>query len=256
MAKAVLLDLGGVVYEGDHALPGAAEAIARLHASPLALRFLTNTTRTPKPKIVTRLRGFGLDVAPEEIFTPAEAACTFLKSRSLSPFLLVHPALEEEFEGVTGDQGEAVIIGGVGETLTYERLNAAFRRLIDGAEFLALARNRTFKDADGQLSLDAGPFVTALEFATQRDALVLGKPSPDFFATALTIIGCAPQDAVMVGDDAESDVAGALSAGLGKALLVRTGKYRDGDETRVHPGPSAVVADVAAAVDWILERAA
>lgn len=255
MAKAVLLDLGGVVYEGDHLLPGASEAIARLHAGGLALRFLTNTTRTPKARILERLRGFGLSVAPEEVFTPAEAACAWLRARNLKPLLIVHPDLVGEFAGVRGSDGEAVVIGDVGKTLTYDSLNAGFRRLLAGAEFLALAYNRTFKDDDGELSLDAGAFVCALEFATQRKAHVLGKPSPDFFAMALASIACAGQDAIMVGDDAESDVAGALSAGLGAALLVRTGKYRPGDEGRVSPAPTATVDDLPAAVDWILAHA-
>ncbi|WP_292634210.1 HAD-IA family hydrolase, partial [Mesorhizobium sp.] len=135
-------------------------------------------------------------------------------------------------------------------------LNRAFRELAAGADFVALAVNRTFKDADGQLSLDAGAFVAALEFASGRSPVVLGKPSPDFFLSALADLDCPAADAVMVGDDAEGDVAGALRAGLGAALLVRTGKYRPGDETRFDPAPAALVDDLAAAAEWIFSRAA
>jgi ribonucleotide monophosphatase NagD (HAD superfamily) len=63
---------------------------------------------------------------------------------------------------------------------------------------------------------------------------------------------CSKAKAVMVGDDAETDVAGALRSGLAHALLVRTGKYRRGDENRFEPAPSATVNDLSAAVDWIL----
>lgn len=146
----------------------------------------------------------------------------------------------------------AVVVGDAGEAFDYLRLNKAFRELVDGADFLALATNRTFKDADGKLSLDAGAFVTALEFASGRKAAVLGKPSPDFFLAALAGLDCLPSEAVMVGDDAESDVAGALNAGLGAALLVRTGKYRPGDEARFEPAPTALVDDIVAGVDWIM----
>ncbi len=104
------------------------------------------------------------------------------------------------------------------------------------------------------MSLDAGAFVAALEFASQRQAIVLGKPAPGFFHSALATIPCAAAEAAMVGDDAETDVAGALNAGLGQALLVRTGKYREGDEARFAPAPSATVGDISAAVDWILAR--
>ncbi|WP_287323374.1 HAD-IA family hydrolase, partial [Mesorhizobium sp.] len=86
------------------------------------------------------------------------------------------------------------------------------------------ATNRTFRDADGELSLDAGPFVAALEFASLKRATVLGKPSSEFFLSALASMDCPPDQAIMVGDDAEADIAGALSAGLSGALLVRTGK--------------------------------
>lgn len=58
----------------------------------------------------------------------------------------------------------------------------------------------------------------------------------------------------MVGDDAETDVAGALRAGIGHALLVRTGKYRAGDETRFEPAPTATADDISAAIDWILAK--
>ena len=146
-----------------------------------------------------------------------------------------------------------MVIGDAGSGFTYDSLNAAFR-VFDGAEFLALATNRTFKDHDGELSLDAGPFVAALEFATRCKATVLGKPSPDFFSAALESMGCAAEDAVMVGDDAEMDVAGALAAGVGYGVLVQTGKYVEGVEASVDPRPSAVVDDLASAVRWILKR--
>ncbi|TGV64506.1 TIGR01458 family HAD-type hydrolase, partial [Mesorhizobium sp. M2D.F.Ca.ET.160.01.1.1] len=101
-----------------------------------------------------------------------------------------------------------------------------------------------------------GAFVTALEFASGRSPVVVGKPSPDFFLSALAGLNCPADDAVMVGDAAQSDVAGALRVGLGEALLVRTGKYRPGDETRFDPAPTALVDDLAAAAEWILNRAA
>lgn len=108
-------------------------------------------------------------------------------------------------------------------------------------------------DSDGKLSLDAGAFVTGLEFASQKSAIVLGKPSQPFFRSALATINCPDTQAVMVGDDAETDVAGALQAGLAHALLVRTGKYREGDESRFEPAPTATLRDISEAVDWIID---
>lgn len=202
MVRGVLLDLAGVIYDGDQALPGALDAVGRLRQAGFSLRFVTNTTRMPKRKVLLRLSAVGLDVAESELFTPAEGARQWLAAHDCSPSLLVHPDLEEEFEGQSGRAQRAVVIGDAGEDFDFARLNRAFRELIAGAGFVALAKNRLFKDDDGMLSLDAGAFVTALEFATGREALVLGKPSPAFFTAALASMNCAPEVAVMVGDDA------------------------------------------------------
>ncbi|NNG05523.1 MAG: TIGR01458 family HAD-type hydrolase [Inquilinus sp.] len=249
--KGVLLDLGGVVYVGETALPGAVAAVERLRAAGIPFRGLTNTTRQPRRLLLDKLRRLGLDLAPENLFMPAIAARAHLEVRGLAPHLLVHPALEEDFAGLPETEPKAVVIGDAAEGFTYAALNRAFRALEAGAEFLALARNRSFRDADGDLSLDAGPFVAALEYATGRQATVLGKPSPDFFAAALASLGCAPAEAAMVGDDVESDIGGAQTAGI-PGILVRTGKYQPGDEATVDPPAAAVAADLAAAVGWIL----
>ncbi len=255
MAKGFLLDLAGVLYEGDAAVPGAVAALERLRAAGLPVRFLTNSTRNPRRAILERLARLGFNVAPEALFTPAAAACAVLAERGLAPHLLIHPDLAEDFAGCDRAAAhKAVVVGDAGPYFAYDNLNAAFRALDRGADFLALAANRTFLDADGLRSMDAGAFVAALEYAAARKAEVLGKPAPGYFAAALASMGVAAGEAVMIGDDAEADVGGALRAGLGAAVLVRTGKYRPGDEARVRPAPTAVVADIGAAVDWVLSR--
>jgi HAD superfamily hydrolase (TIGR01458 family) len=254
MLRGVLLDLAGVLYQGDKALPGAADAVARLRDAGLPLRFVTNTTRSTKHMVLKRLATLGFRLEEGELFTPAQAARAWLTENDCSPVLLVHPNLVQEFAGLPERPRRAVVIGDAGEAFTYDNLNHAFRELVGGAPLIALAKNRTFKDDDGELSLDTGAFVTALEYASQRSAVVLGKPASEFFAAALTSMDCAPHQTVMVGDDAEADVAGALRAGLGAAILVRTGKYSPGDEHRFDPPPTATADGVAAAADWILAQ--
>ena len=252
MISGVLLDLAGVIYEGERALPGALEAVNRLRHAGLSLRFVTNTTRMTKHVVLQRLARLGLGVTESELFTPAQAAREWLARNDCSPSLLVHPDLVQEFQDDSDRADRAVVVGDAGEAFHYASLNRAFRELIDGAKLIALAKNRSFKDADGTLSLDAGAFVAALEFASRRTALVLGKPAPGFFEAALTSMDCPPKHAVMVGDDAEADVAGALRAGLGGAVLVRTGKYTRGDEERFDPPPTVTVENLSAAADWIV----
>ena len=242
---AVLLDLGGVFYEGTRLIPGAAEALTRLRASGLPLRFVTNTTRQSRAALLRELAGRGLAIAQDELFTPASAARELLIARGLRPLLLIHPDLAPDFAGLDTAEPNAVVVGDAGEHFRYATLNQAFRLVHGGAPLLALGRNRYFQEADG-LSLDAGPFVAALEYASGKTAALLGKPAPAIFRAALDSVGCRAAEAVMIGDDVDSDVNGAIAAGLA-GILVRTGKYRPGDDARLRSGGTVAV-DIAAAV--------
>lgn len=253
MVRGVLLDIAGVLYQGDASIPDAAEAVARLRNAGLPIRFLTNSTRKPRRLVLRKLASFGIDASPEEILTPAAAACTWLKANGRAPHLLVHPDLEEDFSECADSGPVAVVVGDAGRFFTYERMNAAFRQIEAGAPFLALAANRVFRDDDGMLSLDAGAFVRALEYSSGQQAILLGKPAPAFFLSGAESLGRDPADVAMVGDDAESDVAGALEAGLGAGILVRTGKFREGDEAQIDPGPTVVSRNIAEAADTIIE---
>ena len=232
--RTLLLDLGGVFYQGDHLIPGALEALARLRASGLALRFVTNTTRQSRAALQGELAGRGIAIAEDELLTPAAAARDTLLARRLRPLLLIHPDLASDFAGLDTAEPNAVVVGDAGEHFSYTGLNQAFRLLQAGAPLLALGRNRYFQERDG-LSLDAGPFVAALEYAAGVQAELLGKPAPALFAAALESAGCPPTAAAMIGDDVEADINGALAAGL-RGVLVRTGKYRPGDEAHLAPG--------------------
>ncbi len=247
--RGALLDIGGVFYVGDTPIAGALEALERLRDTDLKLRFITNTTSSPKRRVLGKLARMGFAVEAAELFTPADAARDWLAARRLVPWLLVAEPLLEDFPE-TGAPPNAVVVGDAGPGFTYERLNEAFRLIMDGAPLIALARNRYFRQPDG-LTLDAGAFVAALEYAAEVEATVLGKPTRGFFDAALATMDCAPAEAVMVGDDWESDVNGAMDAGLG-GILVRTGKYRDGDDEKLLPG-AQVAADIAEAAEMILE---
>ena len=222
------MDLDGTLYVGDKPVEGAREAIGKLKSSGLVLRYVTNTTRKPRREVCERLRSLGFEVEEAEIFTPARAAAGLIGDRNCFP--LVDESLLEDLERVTlsQDRPDYVLVGDLGEGFTYDRLNAAFRRLMDGAELIALQKSRYWRKEDG-LSLDAGPFVAALEYASGKSATVIGKPEKNFFRLALEELGLGPHEVAMVGDDAETDVAGARAAGL-KGIQVKTGKYIPGTE--------------------------
>ncbi len=220
------MDLDGTLYVGDEPVEGAREAIGKLMSSGLVLRYVTNTTRKPRREVQEHLRALGFGIKEAQIFTPARAAVGLIGDRSCFP--LVDESLLEDLGGITltEDRPKVVLVGDLGEGFTYDRLNAAFRCLMDGAELIALQRNRYWRREDG-LALDAGPFVAALEFASDKGATVVGKPEKGFFQLALENLGLGSHEVAMVGDDAEADVAGAQAAGL-KGVQVKTGKYVHG----------------------------
>lgn len=250
MIEGVLLDLSGVLYVGDAALPGAIRALDRMRNAGLPVRFVTNVTRKSFDEILQRLQAMGFDIAPEELLTAPRAAHRYVEAHGLRPYLLVHSALEAEFADLSKDPPNAVLLGDAEDRFNYAHLNRAFRILIEGGSLLAMGNNHYFQDRDG-LSLDIGPFVAALEYASGQAAVILGKPSADFYGVAVDSLGCDPQKTVMVGDDALADVDGALAAGL-QGILVRTGKYRSGDEDKIDHTGALVMADIVAAADYIL----
>lgn len=247
--QAVLIDLAGVLHVGDHAIPGAVEAMKRLRASGIPMRFLTNTTRSPRSAIVDLLHRLDFDVAAEEIHTAVLATRQFVQSRWHAPHYLVHPDIAPEV-GTSSPAPDVVVLGDAGPHFTFERMNAAFRLVMSGLPLVAMAKNRYFKESDG-LTLDMGAYVAALEYATGAQAMVVGKPATPFFHGALAELGLAPGQAVLIGDDLRDDIGGAQAAGI-PGILVRTGKYRQGDDEDPEIHPKLVANDFAAAVDAIL----
>lgn len=244
--RALLVDLEGTVYQGKRLIPGAVEALAAAEARGIPHRFVTNTTSRPRSAVVSELAAMGFDVDPERIFTAPRAAQALLARRGLRRCdLLVNPALLEDFPGIFQDESapEAVVLGDMGEELTFSRLNRAFRHLLSGAEFVTLARNRYWRAEEGFM-LDLGAFTAALEYASGREAILVGKPAPDFFTAALASLGVAPAEAAVIGDDVESDVGGGQAAGM-LGVLVRTGKFRPGDAERSEARPDAALDSLA-----------
>jgi HAD superfamily hydrolase (TIGR01458 family) len=222
-------------------------------ANGIAVRFITNTTRQPLRELIEKLRKIGVATTADDVFMPALAAQRYMRQRNLTPYLLVHPNVVEDLAPLSQGKIGAVVVGDAADGFTYASLNCAYRLLNSGAEFLALAGNRSFRDADGELSLDAGPFVAALQYATGRSAILLGKPSAAYFREALASLGGAAGEVAMIGDDVEADVAGGMAVGLA-GILVQTGKYETGDEMKIEPPPTAVVADLSEAVTWVLAQ--
>ena len=228
--SALLIDIDGVLYTGGAPVPGAIKAVSALQERFVPHRYLSNSTRRSRAAIAERLQKMGFPIRKEEILTPAVAAAGYLaeKKKTRAVFVTTESVLED-FAAAritpAADRVDAVIVGDAGNALTYDLLNTAFRAVMQGARIIALEKDRYWMDASG-LSLAAGPFVAALEFATRKKALVIGKPSPAFFRRALTELHAPAGITAMIGDDIRTDIQGAMQCGMA-GFLVRTGKFRE-----------------------------
>jgi len=245
---AILFDLDGVFYENDQPIAGGADAVEWFRDQHIPFRFLTNTTSKPREALVEKLASFGITSTADDFLTPPVAARRWLEQNGANRIGLYVPEItREEFDGfelIEDEEAEldAVIIGDLGNTWTFDTMNRIFRSLMNNpaATLVALGMTRYWRAADG-LQLDVGPMVKAIEYATGRTALVTGKPAKDFYQTAVEMVD--DDDVFMIGDDIRGDVEAAQQAGL-KAILVRTGKFTEAD-LALGVEPDAVLNSVA-----------
>jgi HAD superfamily hydrolase (TIGR01458 family) len=170
------------------------------------------------------------------------------------------PGILDDLDGLSlvGMNVDAVLIGGAdegeetGRIFSYLNLNRAFHELDAGADLYCLHKNRWWQTADGA-RLDAGAFVAGLEYAADTEATVLGKPSAAYFTAALEALDAEAELTWMVGDDLESDVAGAQGIGM-KTVLVRTGKFRPDAVERARTQPDGIVSSIGHLPEWIEEH--
>ena len=246
-ARGLLLDLDGVLIVRNEALPAAVTALETLRRRGIPFRVITNTSAMSRATLARFGARAGLDVPAEHIMSSlsATAAYTARAFAGRPLYVLATPDARTEFAGQwllsheeAGDPGAraaAVVVGDSPEDVSYDTLNRAFRLLRDGAELIGMHRNRWWITPDGP-RLDSGAFVAGLEYAIERPALILGKPSRAFFVEGVRQLAgelharegnrrpLRRREVVMVGDDLWADVLGGQRAGL-RGVLVLTGKH-------------------------------
>lgn len=225
--KGVLFDLDGVLYVGNQVIEGARQAVDAIRNAGYACRFVTNTSTLSRVSLQRKLAGLGFDIPAQELISAPQATVLYLRGldRPRCRLLLADDVMQDfaEFEQ-SETAPDVIVIGDIGERWDYALLNTVFSNLLHGARLIAIHKNRYWQTAEG-LMLDIGGFVTALEYATGCEAMLIGKPSADFFRIALKDMRLPAAQVLMVGDDIDADVGGAQRAGLAGAL-VKTGKYR------------------------------
>ena len=267
--RAFLLDLDGVIVTAGTAVPGAADAIARLERSSIPYRIVTNTSAVSRATLSRWSAGLGAQIPPErfESALSASAAWTARTFPDQPLYVLASDDAKTEFAGqrlmshdeaaAPGAIAAAVVIGDSPEDASFDNLNRAFRLVRGGARLVGMHRNPWWLTPEGP-TLDSGSFVVGLEFAAGTRATIIGKPSPAFFTQAVRDLrkevgrDLGRRDIAMVGDDVRTDVRASQRAGL-RGILVLSGKHGPADveaaaAERGGRRPDAIARDLAEVV--------
>ena len=231
---AFFLDLDGVVYVGDEALPRATETIAELRADGKRVLFLTNDPRHARRDYAAKLTRLGIPATEDDVLTSGAATAVYLArhehAEGRTAYVIGTEALKDEMravglsvlEGEAGRDADLVIVGGHGG-FDYTELRIASQSVHRGARLYACNRDAAFPMPDGPWPA-VGAIVAAVETAAGVKAIAVGKPEPPMFEAARAIIGPVERIA-MVGDNPASDIEGGRRAGLTTILVDAVGVH-------------------------------
>ncbi|KAL3123450.1 hypothetical protein niasHT_004622 [Heterodera trifolii] len=235
--RGFLVDINGVLFDtsldGGKAIPGSIEAVKRLYELS-CVRFVSNESSGTRGAICQKLHRLGfVGPQPEHIFTPAPVAVKYLRQHGLRPKLLVHKDVLPDFEEFLNvENPNCVVLGDAEHELTFDNMNSVFKILLNSENplLISLGNGRFYQRADQGPCLDTGAYAAALKFAIDGDGrkcehISVGKPEKSYFMSAVEDMGLGKDEVVMIGDDIQSDVAGAQRIGI-SGVQVKTGKWR------------------------------
>ncbi len=255
-AHALIIDMDGVLWHGSQPLPGIQEFFATLRAKRMPFVLATNNASSTPAQYVDKLAKMGVTVSEDEILTSGIATASWLAQRrdpnatrvyAIGEAGLTEPLRQQGFtlacSHKEGDDWHAdVVVVGKDETLTWDKLATATLNLNRGAEFIGTNADVTLPMELG-ISHGNGAILAALTAATGRKPTIIGKPEPELYHQALRRLQVAPEEVVAIGDRLETDILGAVNAGI-RSLMVLTGVSKAEDLAAVDYRPDWVLADI------------
>jgi NagD protein len=253
-----LTDMDGVLVHEQRAIPGASDFIAALERYGRRYLVLTNNSIYTARDLRARLRGSGIDLREDSIWTSALATAKFLADQSAggSAYVIgeagLTSALHESGFVLTERDPDYVVLG---ETRTYsfEAITTAIRLLLRGARFIATNPDATGPSPDGPLPA-TGSVAALITRATGVEPYYIGKPNPLMMRSALNRIEAHSESTVMVGDRMDTDVIAGIEAGL-RTVLVLTGSTREEQVGTFPYRPTRIVDSIADLVSVVGELA-
>lgn len=222
----LLIDFDGVINLYGKPSPYSKDFFNLLEKFNIPAFILSNSTLKTAKDVGNFLQSHGLHT-DIPIMTAADATLKYVEKNYQRVSVYCVDNVKKEFEKFIDDNNpQAVVIGDMADGWSVEVLNNIFLKVHKGADMVAMHLNRYWSPQENKYVLDAGSYISAIEYATEKKALLIGKPSPIYFQTALNLLGY-PKDSafLMLGDDIELDISPVKKMG-GKTILVLTGKTK------------------------------
>ena len=226
-----LIDLDGVVYIGDSAVPGSVETIKYLLNKNKTVVFLTNNPRHNISEYSEKLNSIGIEGTSLNIVTSATALARHIKFEfddleHKKAFVIGSSSLKREIESigltlVYGDDAknaDFLIFGGHPE-FHYEEMKIATLAIANGAHFFATNRDMVYPTIEGHIPA-TGAMLASIEVASGKKAKTAGKPENMMFELALDQHDHNKDKTVIIGDHLDTDILGGINAGISTILVL------------------------------------
>lgn len=255
--QAYLIDLDGTIYAGSKRYPKAHDFVARLQAAQVPFKFVTNnTTKLPVDVVANLALNHDIHVTTDNVYTAGLATADFLDQRAgtqgkRTVYVVGEIGLKQALaaKGFTVDEDypEYVVVG-LDSDVTYEKFAKAILAIRKGATFIGTNSDSNIPKARG-LMPGAGALVDLVRYATQTEPIFVGKPEPIILRNSLKQMGASVEQAIMVGDNYQTDILAGIHAGV-DTLLTYTGVSTPEQVAQQAIQPTYAVADLA---HWDLE---
>ncbi len=219
-----MIDMDGTVYKGGDLIPGAIEFIDSLKERGIPFVFLTNNSSSARDHYYRKLVRMGFHVESENVLTSAIATTRFVLSERAGKrvYPVASPDVVEEMRAAGVDIVDSdpdIVLLTFDRTITYEKINNAYRFLMSGAELIATHPDDLCPTEDAY-DIDIGPFIRMFEQMCGKEAVVIGKPNGLMLDMAAREMGVDPEGTVMVGDRLYTDIEMAVRAGTASILVL------------------------------------
>ncbi len=253
-----LTDMDGVLVHEEDVIPGAPEFIEALKASGKRFLVLTNNSIFTPRDLAARLRGSGIDVPEQAIWTSALATAQFLAEQRPggSAYVVGEAGLVTAMHDVgyvMTDRDPDYVVLGETRTYSFEAITRAIRLIEKGARFIATNPDPSGPSPAGTLPA-TGSVAALISTATGRQPYYIGKPNPLMMRSALNRLDAHSETTLMVGDRMDTDIISGLEAGL-RTVLVLTGSTSRQQIEHFPYRPTRVVDSVADLVALVAEPA-